>query len=227
MKSKILATVLVILSVVLYTLAVINFIQGDALGGIADVALACSDVIIAFVVWRQELVYKFTRLTAGQLIDLIGLLKKGVPATLTIRKGNDDEEDDPDEDEEQPKGLMDYAEAMRKLHEDIDARDAEIAHKSEYIDELAKVNSDLKQEIKEHCDRADRAEKDLEEHKQFLRTLLPIGQASEPWVPQPELIKSVYASAGVMKQVNEHTDAENLMKLWEQLKAIHKVSTAE
>ena len=97
MKSKILATVLVILSVVLYTLAVINFIQGDDLGGIADVAMACSDVIMAFVLWRQELVYKFTRMTAGQLIDLIERLEKGVPATLTIRKGNDDDEDDPGE----------------------------------------------------------------------------------------------------------------------------------
>ena len=227
MKSKILATVLVILSVVLYTLAVINFIQGDALGGIANVALACSDVIIAFVVWRQAFLERVIKTVGKELFSLLKALEKGVPATLTIRKGNDDEEDDPGNDEGQPKGLMDYAEAMRKLHEDIDARDAEIAHKSEYIDELAKVNSDLKQEMKEHCDRADRAEKDLEEHKQFLRTLLPIGQASEPWVPQPELIKSVYASAGVMKQMNEHTDAENLMKLWEQLKAIHKVSTEE
>ena len=94
MKSKILATVLVILSVVLYTLAVINFIQGDALGGIANVALACSDVIIAFVLWRQAFLERVIKTVGKELFSLLKALEKGVPATLTIRKGNDD--DDPD-----------------------------------------------------------------------------------------------------------------------------------
>ena len=97
MKSKILATVLVILSVVLYTLAVINFIQGDALGGIADVAMACSDVIMAFVVWRLAFLEQLVKTVGKELFSLLKALEKGVPATLTIRKGNDDDEDDPDE----------------------------------------------------------------------------------------------------------------------------------
>ena len=95
MKSKILAIVLVIFSVVLYTLAVINFIQGDALGGIANVALACSDVIMAFVVWRQAFLEQVIKAVGKELFSLLKALEKGVPATLTIRKGNDD--DDPDE----------------------------------------------------------------------------------------------------------------------------------
>ena len=97
MKSKILATVLVILSVVLYTLAVINFIQGDALGGIADAAMACSDAIMAFVVWRLAFLEQVIKTVGKELFSLLKALEKGVPATLTIRKGNDDQEDDPGE----------------------------------------------------------------------------------------------------------------------------------
>ena len=94
MKSKILAIVLVIFSVVLYTLAVINFIQGDALDGIANAATACSDVIIAFVLWRQAFLERVIKTVGKELFGLLKALEKGVPATLTIRKGNDDEEDD-------------------------------------------------------------------------------------------------------------------------------------
>ena len=44
------------------------------------------------------------------------------------------------------------------------------------------------------------------------------------WLPTVEQIKSVYASAGVMEQMNEHTDAKNLMSLWEDLKRIHSAN---
>lgn len=40
------------------------------------------------------------------------------------------------------------------------------------------------------------------------------------WRPSTDQIKSVYASAGVMEQMNEHTDAKNLMSLWESLKLV-------
>ena len=40
------------------------------------------------------------------------------------------------------------------------------------------------------------------------------------WRPSTDQIKSVYASAGVMEQMNEHTDAKNLMSLWENLKLV-------
>ena len=40
-----------------------------------------------------------------------------------------------------------------------------------------------------------------------------------------EQIKSVHAAANMMKSLNEHTDAKNLMELWETLKEYHKSST--
>lgn len=40
------------------------------------------------------------------------------------------------------------------------------------------------------------------------------------WRPSTEQIKSVYASAGVMEQMHEPTDAKNLMSLWENLKLV-------
>ena len=40
------------------------------------------------------------------------------------------------------------------------------------------------------------------------------------WRPSTDQIKSVYASAGVMEQMHEPTDAKNLMSLWESLKLV-------
>ena len=45
------------------------------------------------------------------------------------------------------------------------------------------------------------------------------------WLPTVEQIKSVYAAAGVMEQMNEHTDAKHLMSLWEDLKRIHSANS--
>ena len=42
------------------------------------------------------------------------------------------------------------------------------------------------------------------------------------FIPTIEQIKSVYAAAGVMEQMNEHTDAKNLNELWESLKKYHQ-----
>ena len=40
------------------------------------------------------------------------------------------------------------------------------------------------------------------------------------WRPSTDQIKSVYASAGVLEQMHEPTDAKNLMSLWESLKLV-------
>ena len=58
---------------------------------------------------------------------------------------------------------------------------------------------------------------DLEKSHAFINGLRPADDVQQ-WLPTIEQIKSVYASAGVMKQMNEHTDAQNLMDLWEGLK---------
>ncbi len=51
---------------------------------------------------------------------------------------------------------------------------------------------------------------------------------SEPhYCPTIDQIKSVYSAAGVMEQMNEHTDAKNLNELWEGLKKWHMQNGGE
>ena len=71
MKEKIIATVLVIMAVAMYTTAVINFMQGDVLQGVSDVLMACSDVIIAWVLMRQEFYAKALQVIGKHHFDLI------------------------------------------------------------------------------------------------------------------------------------------------------------
>ena len=52
--------------------------------------------------------------------------------------------------------------------------------------------------------------------------LKPGEQMLIVWRPTIEQIKSVYAAAGVMEQMNEHTDAKNLNTLWEDLKKLYQ-----
>lgn len=56
----------------------------------------------------------------------------------------------------------------------------------------------------------------------YLMELYNKKESKPHYCPTVEQIKSVYAAAGVMEQVNEHTDAVNLMELWEGLKDWHK-----
>ena len=105
MKSKILITVLVILSVVEYTLAVINFTQWAVLPGIQAVALAVTMMILAFIIYRQQLDHALHVLTAATLADLIETMKKGIPATLTLKDGKTTvaiRDDNPDDEGDEP-----------------------------------------------------------------------------------------------------------------------------
>ena len=55
---------------------------------------------------------------------------------------------------------------------------------------------------------------ELEQAKEYARLK---GKREPVWLPKVEHIKSLYAASGVMEQMNEHTDAKNLMALWEEL----------
>ena len=207
MTNKIMTIIMVVFAVVLYTMAVVDFMLGKPLDAVCNILFACTDLAVAYMLIRVENQRKALVAFLKLHFDFIEQLKKGVPATLTISKGDDDDEEIPEEDIQQQAGERAILEAQ-------------VAEKEAKLKDLETI-------LKKRDEEIAILNKDLDEHKQFLRTLLPIGNVAEPWVPQPELIKSVYASAGVMKQMNEHTDAENLMKLWEQLKAIHKVSTSD
>lgn len=92
MKNKTVILILSILAVAMYTTAVINFCLGDVLGGIAGVLIACSDIIIVWTLKRQELYAKALVVIGNSHCDLLKALLKGVPARLTIKKSDDDDD---------------------------------------------------------------------------------------------------------------------------------------
>lgn len=117
MKEKIISTVLVIMAVAMYTTAVINFMQGDVLKGVSDVLMACSDVIIAWVLMRQEFYAKALQVIGKSHFDLIKALEKGVPAKLTIvRKDEDEDEGDEIPEEE----LTEDEKRIKRMAEEYD-----------------------------------------------------------------------------------------------------------
>lgn len=112
MKAKIIATVLVIMAVAMYTTAVINFMAGQVLPGITDLLMACSVVIMAWALIQIAKGRKFLRLTAKTLAMLIEQLEKGVSATLTVKDGKGTvtlgHDDDPDPEEETAASAMQW-----------------------------------------------------------------------------------------------------------------------
>ncbi len=88
-----------------------------------------------------------------------------------------------------------------------------IAKKDETINNLTSDNVKMHAEIIERCKRI----KHLEDI-----VLKPDEQMLIEWRPTIEQIKSVYAAAEVMEQMNEHTDAKNLNTLWEDLKKLYQ-----
>ena len=67
----------------------------------------------------------------------------------------------------------------------------------------------------------DKLKYELEKANAFIADLRPSDENEKLWMPTVEQIKSVYSAAGVMEQMNEHTDAKNLNALWESLKMYH------
>ena len=169
MKEKIISTVLVIMAVAMYTTAVINFMQGDVLKGVSDVLMACSDVIIAWVLMRQEFYAKALQVIGKHHFDLIKALEKGVPAKLTIvRKDEDDEipEEELTEDEKRIKRMAEeYDQLAGRLHRLQAFRDTDtykqLPENSRYLlDKQCKAMDDyestLKQRIQLECDTANK-----------------------------------------------------------------------
>ena len=177
MKEKIIATVLVIMAVAMYTTAVINFMQGDVLKGVSDVLMACSDVIIAWVLMRQRFYAKALQVIGKSHFDLMEALKKGVPAKLTIvRKDEDEDEGDeiPEEqlteDEKRIKRMAEeYDQLAGRLHRLQAFRDTDtykqLPENSRYLlDKQCKAMDDyestLKQRIQLECDTANEKKED-------------------------------------------------------------------
>ena len=176
MKEKIIATVLVIMAVAMWTVAVLNFMQGDVLQGVSDVLMACSDVIFAWVLMRQEFYAKALQFMGKSHFDLINALEKGVPAKLTIVRKDEDEdegdeipEDELTEDEKRIKRMAEeYDQMAGRLHRLQAFRDTDtykqLPENSRYLlDKQCKAMDDyestLKQRIQLECDNSN-AKKD-------------------------------------------------------------------
>jgi hypothetical protein len=176
MKEKIISTALVIMAVAMYTTAVINFMQGDVLKGVSDVLMACSDVIIAWVLMRQRFYAKALQVIGKSHFDLMEALKKGVPAKLTIVRKDEDEDDEeiPEEelteDEKRIKRMAEeYDQLAGRLHRLQAFRDTDtykqLPENSRYLlDKQCKAMDDyesiLKQRLQIECDTANEKKED-------------------------------------------------------------------
>lgn len=169
MKEKIISTVLVIMAVAMYTTAVINFMQGDVIGGVSDTLMACLDAIISWVLMRQGFYAKALKVVGNSHFDLIKALENGVPAKLTVvRKDEDDDDEIPEEelteDEKRIKRMAEeYDQLAVRLHRLQAFRDTDtykqLPENSRYLlDKQCKAmdnyESTLKQRIQLECDTA-------------------------------------------------------------------------
>jgi hypothetical protein len=91
--------------------------QGDVLQGVAAVLMACSDVIFAWILMRQEFYAKALQVVGKSHFDLIEALKKGVPAKLTIVRKDDDADDGGEIPEEE---LTEDEKRIKRIAEEYD-----------------------------------------------------------------------------------------------------------
>lgn len=88
------------------------------------------------------------------------------------------------------------------------------------------MTNELTEELARKSEEIEKLTYELEKANTFIANLRPDSeQKGMTWIPNPDYIKSVYAASGVMSQMNEHTDAKNLMALWEELKQYHQAAT--
>ena len=85
---------MVVFAVVLYTMAVVDFMLGKPLDAVCNVLFACTDLAVAYMLIRLERQRKALVAFLKLHFDFVHQLEKGVPATLTISKGDDDEEEE-------------------------------------------------------------------------------------------------------------------------------------
>ena len=114
MTNKIMTIIMVVFAVVLYTMAVVDFILGKPLDAVCNVLFACTDLAVAYMLIRVENQRKALVAFLKLHFDFIEQLKKGVPATLTISKGNDDDEEIPEEE------LTDDEKRIKRMAEEYD-----------------------------------------------------------------------------------------------------------
>ena len=91
MTNKIMTILMVVFAVVLYTMAVVDFMLGKPLDAVCNVLFACTDLAVAYMLIRMERQRKALVAFLKLHFDFVHQLEKGVPATLTISKGDDDE----------------------------------------------------------------------------------------------------------------------------------------
>ena len=91
MTNKIMTILMVVFAVVLYTMAVVDFMLGKPLDAVCNVLFACTDLAVAYMLIRLERQRKALVAFLKLHFDFVHQLEKGVPATLTISKGDDDE----------------------------------------------------------------------------------------------------------------------------------------
>ena len=94
MTNKIMTILMVVFAVVLYTMAVVDFMLGKPLDAVCNVLFACTDLAVAYMLIRLERQRKALVAILKLHFDFVHQLEKGVPATLTITKADDDEKEE-------------------------------------------------------------------------------------------------------------------------------------
>ena len=125
MKNKTIIIILSVLAVAMYTVAVINFCLGYVLDGITGVLMASSDALMAYAAYRVGQVGRMAYRTSKNLIGLLEMLSKGVPATLTVKDGKGTltlgHDEDEDEDGEVPEEeLTDDEKRVKRMAQEYD-----------------------------------------------------------------------------------------------------------
>ena len=88
MKNNTVIFLLLVLTVALYTVAVIDLCLGDVLSGIVDVLMATFCSLMVYILYRVGQLGRMACNTRKALIGIVEQLTKGVPATLTVKDGN-------------------------------------------------------------------------------------------------------------------------------------------
>lgn len=156
--------IMVVFAVVLYTMAVVDFMLVKPLDAVCNVLFACTDLAVAYMLIRVENQRKAIVAFLKLHFDFIEQLKKGVPATLTITKKDDDDEDEEEipEDEKRIKRMAEeYDQLTGRLERLTAFRDTDtykqLPENSRFLlDKQCKAMDDyqtyLKRRIQLECD---------------------------------------------------------------------------
>ena len=124
MKNKTVIILLSVLTVAMYTAAVINFCMGNVLNGIGGVIMASSDALMAYVLWHVGQLGRMANRTRKALLGMLAQFTKGVPATLTVKDGKgtitlgwDEDEDEANAPEEE---LTEDQKRVKRMAEEYD-----------------------------------------------------------------------------------------------------------